>query len=163
ERRLATIWAEALDLPEVAMGVRDDYFALGGTSLLAVAICARVERELGQRLPLTALLEHPTIEALAARIDGAAPAGSLVELAAGAPAAWWRSRWRGSWRTRARRRAWWRCSTPPTSRRRGVLISRRCDGCRACATRSARPARGRSRACWPPRRGATWRTSSGRT
>jgi FkbH-like protein len=69
ERKLAAIWGEELHLSQV--GVRDDFFDLGGTSLLAVTIFARIERELGRRLPMAALLESGTIEGLAPRIDGA--------------------------------------------------------------------------------------------
>jgi thioesterase domain-containing protein len=78
ERRLAAIWREELHLAE--LGVRDDYFALGGTSLVAVTICARIERELGKRFPLAALVESPTIEALAARLDVASESRSIVPL-----------------------------------------------------------------------------------
>jgi FkbH-like protein len=81
ERRLCAIWAEELGLPEV--GIRDDYFDLGGTSLLAVAIFARVERELGNRLPLAVLMERKTVEALAAHIDHSEDLRSLVVLERG--------------------------------------------------------------------------------
>jgi thioesterase domain-containing protein/acyl carrier protein len=74
ERQLAAIWTQCLGLEEV--GIRDDYFALGGTSLVAVTIFSRIERELGRRLPLASLLEHPTIEGLAARLQSRAPSAS---------------------------------------------------------------------------------------
>ena len=79
ERRLCAIWADVLGVSEV--GVDDDYTAdLGGTSLLAVAICARAERELGVRLPLVALVETPTIAGIAARIARPSDLNSLVLL-----------------------------------------------------------------------------------
>jgi FkbH-like protein len=81
ERRLAAIWAESLNLS--AVGIRDDYFALGGTSLLAVTVCARIERELGVRFPLAALLEAPTIEALAAWMQRDTASQSLLVLQEG--------------------------------------------------------------------------------
>jgi FkbH-like protein len=81
ERALCAIWADVLRLPEV--GVADDFFELGGTSLDAVRVFARIARETGRRLPLTTLVDHPTIEACAARIDQPEEHHSLVLLQAG--------------------------------------------------------------------------------
>ncbi|NTX52828.1 type I polyketide synthase [Myxococcus sp. CA039A] len=50
------------------IGIHDDFFALGGDSLLALRLSARIEDRLGARLPLKAVLESPTIARLAARI-----------------------------------------------------------------------------------------------
>jgi thioesterase domain-containing protein len=75
EGRLAALWAEALGVERP--GVRDDFFASGGHSLLAVRLFARVQRELKVDLPLAVLFEAPTIERLAERIRGRAlPAGN---------------------------------------------------------------------------------------
>ena len=62
EELLAKLWASLLRFESV--GVQDDFFELGGTSLLAVDLFAQIDRQLGQRLPLTALIEAPTIESL---------------------------------------------------------------------------------------------------
>lgn len=79
ERKLVAIWSEVLGVADV--GIDDDYADdLAGTSLLAVAIFARIARELGVRLPLAALVESPTIAALAARIDQPIDQQSLVLL-----------------------------------------------------------------------------------
>jgi len=75
ERRLAAIWAELLEVREV--GREDGFFALGGHSLLAVQLIARVERELGRRLPLAALFRGATLASLAAEIR-AAPGGRVA-------------------------------------------------------------------------------------
>ncbi|MRG98067.1 non-ribosomal peptide synthetase/type I polyketide synthase [Polyangium spumosum] len=53
----------------------DNFFDLGGDSLIAVELRARIERELDVRLPVHALIESPTFRALAARIRGASHAG----------------------------------------------------------------------------------------
>ncbi|MCW5981844.1 MAG: amino acid adenylation domain-containing protein [Bryobacteraceae bacterium] len=66
EARLKAIWEETLRLRRV--GVRDNFFDLGGHSLLAVKVFTRIEREMGLRLPLAALLAAPTIEQLAETI-----------------------------------------------------------------------------------------------
>ncbi|MFM1945472.1 MAG: Nonribosomal peptide synthetase DhbF [Verrucomicrobiota bacterium] len=63
ERRLASIWAEVLRLPSV--GVEDDFFDLGGHSVLAVKLFNRIEEEFGVRLPLATLFRAPTVEQLA--------------------------------------------------------------------------------------------------
>ncbi|MFC6084946.1 type I polyketide synthase [Sphaerisporangium aureirubrum] len=63
ERRLAAIWAEQLGLREV--GAQDNFFDLGGNSLLGLQLLTTVARELGTRLPAVALFEAPTVRSLA--------------------------------------------------------------------------------------------------
>ncbi len=63
ERALAGIFAETLRVERV--GIRDDFFARGGHSLLAVGLVARIEERLGSRLPLATLFEGATVERLA--------------------------------------------------------------------------------------------------
>jgi amino acid adenylation domain-containing protein len=71
EHVLAAIWAEILKIDKI--GVLDNFFDLGGHSLLAGQVLARVAKAFGVSLPIRALFEGPTIEALARRIDGAGP------------------------------------------------------------------------------------------
>jgi acyl-CoA synthetase (AMP-forming)/AMP-acid ligase II/thioesterase domain-containing protein/acyl carrier protein len=68
ERRLAAIWADVLGLEHV--GTTEDFFDLGGDSLAAARILARVEQDLGVRLPLEAFFEAPTVEAMTAAVGG---------------------------------------------------------------------------------------------
>jgi len=67
ETQLATIWQEVLKREQV--GVTDNFLALGGHSLLAIRVLGRISKAFGVRLPLRALFETPTIEALAKAID----------------------------------------------------------------------------------------------
>ncbi|GGA46179.1 hypothetical protein CYANOKiyG1_65170 [Okeania sp. KiyG1] len=60
ELQLAQIWSEVLNLPSV--GVRDNFFDLGGHSLLGLRLMASIEQQFGMRLPLTTLFTEPTIE-----------------------------------------------------------------------------------------------------
>jgi hypothetical protein len=66
EAGLAQLWSSALGIP--AIGVHDDFFELGGNSLLASAILAVVRQRFGVRLPLRAFFELPTVSGLARRI-----------------------------------------------------------------------------------------------
>ena len=63
EHELVHIWESLLSARPI--GIRDDFFALGGHSLLAVRMLHEIERVRGRRLPLAALFEHSTIEAIA--------------------------------------------------------------------------------------------------
>jgi amino acid adenylation domain-containing protein len=66
EEKLFRLWTRLLGIR--AIGVTDDFFALGGQSMLGAALIAGIERELGKKLPVKALFEHRTIEALAALV-----------------------------------------------------------------------------------------------
>jgi amino acid adenylation domain-containing protein len=70
EARIAEVFAEVLQLP--AIGVHDDFFAVGGHSLGAGLAVARLSEQLGVPVPLAWLLVGPTVADLAARIDAGA-------------------------------------------------------------------------------------------
>jgi FkbH-like protein len=81
ERMLADIWADVLRLEPV--GVRDNFFDMGGTSLLAVDLFTRIERQFGKKLPLTTLIQAPTLEQLSRLLTDAAGRESLVLIRSG--------------------------------------------------------------------------------
>ena len=67
ERRLAEIWQRTLHIGEI--GIRDNFFELGGDSLQAVSLFVDIEDAFGQHLPLTVLIDSPTIEKMSERLD----------------------------------------------------------------------------------------------
>jgi amino acid adenylation domain-containing protein len=81
ERAIAAVWQEALRVPRV--GLEDNFFDLGGHSLLLAQVHARLLETLGLAEPelgLIDLFRHPTVAALAARIGGPSEgAGSSEE------------------------------------------------------------------------------------
>ncbi|MFC9760923.1 amino acid adenylation domain-containing protein, partial [Rhodococcus jostii] len=69
ERAVIEAFAEVVDTGEDRpIGVQDDFFALGGTSLSAVRVAADLQRRLGRPVPLPALFLDPTPAGLAARL-----------------------------------------------------------------------------------------------
>jgi len=66
ERTLAEVWAEILDVEQV--GIHDNFFTLGGDSVSATRIVARLHGALKLDLPLTILFDHPTVAELASFI-----------------------------------------------------------------------------------------------
>jgi acyl carrier protein len=89
ERLLAALWAEVLGLERV--GIDESFFDLGGHSLLLARVQTLLAERLGREVPLLKLIEHPTVGALAAWLEG----GEGAERAP-APAAGVESRDRGA-------------------------------------------------------------------
>ncbi len=67
EQALTRIWRDALDVDVVARD--DDFFTLGGDSVAATKVVTAIEETLGRKIPMSALVDNPTIGLLAARID----------------------------------------------------------------------------------------------
>lgn len=67
ERRLATAWAEVLNLPPQRIGRDDDFFGLGGSSLAAVRLVVKLDGAVS----LSTLVQHSSLRALAAALDAA--------------------------------------------------------------------------------------------
>jgi len=70
EKALAAIWTELLKLEKI--GINDDFFDLGGRSLLAIKAVSRIRDVFEVDLPLRTLFERPTLAALAEAIDALA-------------------------------------------------------------------------------------------
>ncbi|HEY8981595.1 MAG TPA: condensation domain-containing protein [Streptomyces sp.] len=68
EEALAPLFAEVLGLPEV--GLDDSFFALGGHSLMAMSLTARIQEQLGVELAVRDIFEAPTVAELAVHMGG---------------------------------------------------------------------------------------------
>jgi hypothetical protein len=68
EATLCRLWADNLQLEKV--GIRDNYFEIGGDSLLATRLIARVGESFGLSVPVRTLFEHPTVETFAVALNG---------------------------------------------------------------------------------------------
>jgi amino acid adenylation domain-containing protein len=77
EEQLSAIWRQVLHLADV--GVKDRFFDLGGDSLLAVQVIARVRDTFRIELPLSVLFEGQTIEALAGELETRAASASPAQ------------------------------------------------------------------------------------
>ncbi|HZO62315.1 MAG TPA: non-ribosomal peptide synthetase [Gaiellaceae bacterium] len=74
EHELVAIWESVLDIPD--LGVADDFFALGGDSILAAEAVARIRELVGDRdLPLTAIVRAPTPASMAQEVFAGAGTG----------------------------------------------------------------------------------------
>jgi aspartate racemase len=78
EKRLAAIWEQELGISPI--GVTDNFFDLGVTSIAAASLFASIERSLGDNLPLGAIFRAPTIEALATLIESGDQASRWTSL-----------------------------------------------------------------------------------
>jgi len=63
EQLLVRVWAEAISVEKV--GVDDNFFDVGGDSLLSMRVHGRLCEELGKSFPIITLFEYPTIGSLA--------------------------------------------------------------------------------------------------
>ncbi|WP_282082922.1 non-ribosomal peptide synthetase [Streptomyces tendae] len=76
EAVLGSLFAEVLRVERV--GPADDFFALGGHSLLVTRLVNRVRAVMGRELPIAAVFEAPTVETLARRLAESPPARPVL-------------------------------------------------------------------------------------
>jgi acyl transferase domain-containing protein/NAD(P)-dependent dehydrogenase (short-subunit alcohol dehydrogenase family)/acyl carrier protein len=74
EESLVAMWQELLGVSDI--GVLDNFFDLGGHSLIAVRMFAKVKKVFSVEFPISILFEAPTIESVGRLIAAAMPAGA---------------------------------------------------------------------------------------
>jgi amino acid adenylation domain-containing protein len=72
EQKIAQIWKDVLHLKSV--GIHDNFFDLGGHSLMMARVHHRLHETLGREISMVELFQYPTIDALAKYLSGAAAA-----------------------------------------------------------------------------------------
>jgi amino acid adenylation domain-containing protein len=79
ERRIASAWADVLGIPPQAIGRRDNFFDLGGTSLSAVRLAIALDRAVS----LKQVTRYPVLADLAAAVDRQGAGRSMARLRSG--------------------------------------------------------------------------------
>jgi phthiocerol/phenolphthiocerol synthesis type-I polyketide synthase E len=77
EATLARIYGEVLGIGRV--GILDNFFEMGGNSLLGVQLISQVRKAVGARLPMRALFDLPTVAEIAAKVEELRGAGAAEE------------------------------------------------------------------------------------
>jgi len=67
EEQLAAMWSELLGIEQI--GINDDFFSLGGHSLVAMQVVSRIMQSMGVQLPLETMFDSPTIARLAETVN----------------------------------------------------------------------------------------------
>ncbi|WP_166924923.1 non-ribosomal peptide synthetase [Flavobacterium poyangense] len=67
EESLVVVWQEMLNVEKI--GIVDDFFALGGHSLVMAQVINRIQKQLGQTVSFTAFFENPTVGGLSERLQ----------------------------------------------------------------------------------------------
>ncbi|QBJ95558.1 amino acid adenylation domain-containing protein [Rhodococcus sp. ABRD24] len=78
---VASVFADVLDAPRV--GLDDDFFELGGNSLIATQVVSRLSAAVDAQIPVRAVFEASTVEALAALVSERTGSGARKALVAG--------------------------------------------------------------------------------
>jgi amino acid adenylation domain-containing protein len=78
EQILCGLWEKLLGAG--AVGINDDFFKIGGQSLLAAQLAARIPEAIGVELPVEQIFQTPTVAALALRVEAGQQAGMQIPL-----------------------------------------------------------------------------------
>jgi amino acid adenylation domain-containing protein len=71
EKKLAAIWSDVLKIDKNVIGIDDDFFQLGGHSLKAITMTARIHGQIGVEIPLSEVFKKSRMRDLAQYIVGA--------------------------------------------------------------------------------------------
>lgn len=80
EKLLVSIWAEAFHIPETAISIHDNFFQLGGFSVLAIKVTAQLSKTLGHNIPVSQLFKVSILRDFAKYLDETKPIASEFSL-----------------------------------------------------------------------------------
>jgi amino acid adenylation domain-containing protein len=69
EEKMVEIWAEILSLDKEIIGVKDNFFEVGGDSLKATILAAKIHKVFNVRMPLEEIFRTPTVEGICSLIS----------------------------------------------------------------------------------------------
>ena len=69
EKQVCKVFADVLGMAEVQVGIKDDFFNLGGSSILAIRLINQLNHTLGVNVELASLLKHRNVHDLVANIE----------------------------------------------------------------------------------------------
>ncbi|MCP4149502.1 MAG: hypothetical protein GY757_17270, partial [bacterium] len=70
EKKLTEIWAKILNMEKETISIDDDFFRLGGQSLMATLMITKIHKEFNTKLPMVELFNAPSIRKLSKKIKG---------------------------------------------------------------------------------------------
>ncbi|WP_162034320.1 phosphopantetheine-binding protein, partial [Chryseobacterium potabilaquae] len=70
EKQLAEIYSEVLGLPVESIGLHDDFFRLGGNSIMAIKLISKIHQGLGLQANVAMVFSHKTVFGLAGVLEG---------------------------------------------------------------------------------------------
>jgi acyl carrier protein len=76
EHRVGGIWSEILRVEPI--GRTSHFFQLGGQSLLAMRMIARIRRDFGMKVPVSTVFNEPTVERFSAALDAMQHSRSIL-------------------------------------------------------------------------------------
>jgi len=79
ERIVATIWSDVLEVPEDEIGKETHFFEIGGHSLSATRVIARIKERLGLEIGLSQVFERPRLDQIAEVLDQVRADGHLPD------------------------------------------------------------------------------------
>jgi acyl carrier protein len=69
EKRVCQLWGEVLGIPLDQIGIQDDFFRLGGNSILAIKLASKLNKELGSSVETEFFFKNSTIHALVCHVN----------------------------------------------------------------------------------------------
>ncbi|UCH97685.1 MAG: AMP-binding protein, partial [Candidatus Aminicenantes bacterium] len=84
EEKLVEMWAEVLNLDKEVIGIDSNFFHLGGHSLRAIMLAAKIQKQFDFKVPLTHFFDSPTIRGFSRFINTTANGKDLTNESKGA-------------------------------------------------------------------------------